>query len=186
MNQQITHLIQFRNTTLTCIEFNDEFYVALRPVVEGMGLTWSRQRKKIVADTERFSTVALKATVAEDGKQREMLCIPLQRVFGWLATIHPSRVKPECREAVLAYQRECDQVLFHHFAGELQHANNQLFNGWLKRYPKWVDIFDGLNKGESHHQIMARTGYRSKSTIRRNIHRMGEAGVLTMLNRGLL
>jgi len=184
---QITHAIQFRNTQLTCIESEGEFYVAVRPIVEDMGLTWSRQRKKIVENAQRFSTVAFKATVAKDEKQREMLCIPLERLFGWLMTIHPNKVKPECREAVIEYQNECDRVLARHFINELhlQHDSTlewgtTLFNGWLKRYPKWAMILDGLNENESYQQLLERTGYRSKSTIHRNIQRMCEAGVLVV------
>lgn len=186
---QLTHSIQFRSTQLTCIESEGEFYVAVRPIVEDMGLSWSRQRKKILANAKRFSVVVLKATTEKDGKQYEMLCIPLARVFGWLMTIHSSRVKPECREAVIEYQNECDLVLSRYFIHELRLLHDDaeewgtaLFNGWLKRYPKWGEILDGINEGETYQQIMDRTGYRSKSTISRNIQRMREAGVLTVFH----
>ena len=182
MNQ---HFIQFRNTQLTCIESNSEFFVAMRPVVKGMGLDWKTQYRKIMNNSERLSVVIMTTHLPDDNQSRKHLFIPLERLFGWLMTIHPSKVKPECRQAVIEYQNECDRVLTRHFINELYLLNdeaqdwgNALFNGWLKRYPKWANILDGLNEGETYQQLLERTGYRAKSTIHRNIQRMREAGVL--------
>jgi hypothetical protein len=114
----VLHRISFRNTRLVCIEQGEEILVAMRPVVDGMGLAWQVQHRKLMDDAERWS-VTMMVTVAEDGKQREMLCIPIERLFGWLMTIHPSRVNPAIRDTVIAYQRECDKVLFRHFVHDL-------------------------------------------------------------------
>lgn len=49
---------------------------ALRPIVEGMGMKWQAQLLKL---RRRFdSTVTEIVTVADDGKQRRMLCLPLK------------------------------------------------------------------------------------------------------------
>ncbi|BAN98009.1 hypothetical protein E05_32430 [Plautia stali symbiont] len=50
--------------------------------------------------------------VAEDGKSRKMLCLPLRKLAGWLQTINPSKVKSEIRDKVVQYQEECDDVLY--------------------------------------------------------------------------
>lgn len=55
--------------------------------------------------------------VAADGKQREMLCLPIRYVFGWLFTINPANVNEEAREALTAYQHECYEALYRHFFG---------------------------------------------------------------------
>jgi len=36
----------------------------------------------------------------------------------WLATLRPSRAKPEIRPLLILYQRECARVLFEHVVGE--------------------------------------------------------------------
>lgn len=41
--------------------------------------------------------------------------MPLRKLFGWLSTIHPNKVKPELRETILHYQNECDDVLWEHW-----------------------------------------------------------------------
>jgi hypothetical protein len=40
-----------------------------------------------------------------------MLCLPLKFIPGWLFGINANRVKPELRENIIRYQRECYDVL---------------------------------------------------------------------------
>jgi hypothetical protein len=45
-----------------------------------------------------------------------MVCLPLDRINFWLATIHPDRIRdPAARERVILYQRECADVLYRYF-----------------------------------------------------------------------
>ncbi|RJF02859.1 hypothetical protein D2187_29970, partial [Escherichia coli] len=41
------------------------------------------------------STITEIVMVAEDGKQRNMVSMPLRKLAGWLQTINPNKVKPE-------------------------------------------------------------------------------------------
>ena len=67
-------LVPFANGELTLIDCNGEPYVAMKPVVEGMGLTWKTQYRKIV---QRFNSVMVEmTTTGKDGKQYSMLCLP--------------------------------------------------------------------------------------------------------------
>ncbi len=78
------------------------------------------QRDKIQADEILSSTAVLNTAVAADGKEREMYCLPLRYVYGWLFTINPKNVAPDAREAVSAYRRECYDMLYEHFTGSMQ------------------------------------------------------------------
>ena len=61
---------------LVLIDHDEKPFVAMRPIVEGMGMSWKSQQRKL---TTRFaSTVVIMTTVADDGKQRRMLCLPLK------------------------------------------------------------------------------------------------------------
>lgn len=53
--------------------------------------------------------------VAEDGKRRNMVCLPLRKLAGWLQTISPNKVRPEIRDKVIQYQNECDDVLYEYW-----------------------------------------------------------------------
>lgn len=74
------------------------------------------------SDETLSSTAMLSMVVAADVKEREMLCLPLRYVYGWLFTINPKNVAPAAREAVTRYRRECYDVLYHHFTASMQHT----------------------------------------------------------------
>lgn len=70
----------FHNTQLSIVEHNNQPYVPMKPVVEGMGLAWQAQYDKL---KQRFaSTIMEIMTVANDGKERLMICLPLKKLFG--------------------------------------------------------------------------------------------------------
>lgn len=102
--------VPFHNAELYLVEFNGQPYTAMRPIVENMGLDWKAQLVKI---KQRFNSVMGEiTTTGKDGKQYQMLCLPLKKLFGWLMTISPNKVKPELRDTVIKYQEECDDVLW--------------------------------------------------------------------------
>ena len=102
--------VPFHNAELYLVEFNGQPYTAMRPIVESMGLDWKAQLVKI---KQRFNSVVGEiTTTGKDGKQYKMLCLPLKKLFGWLMTISPNKVKPELRDTVIKYQEECDDVLW--------------------------------------------------------------------------
>ncbi|WP_295390528.1 phage antirepressor N-terminal domain-containing protein [uncultured Thiodictyon sp.] len=106
--------VPFRGATLSLIDHNGAPFVAMRPIVEAMGMTWQSQHIKI---KERYtSTVTEIVTVAEDGKQRPMTCLPLCKIGGWLMTVHANKVRPDLRDTILAYQAECDEVLWNYWS----------------------------------------------------------------------
>lgn len=102
--------VPFHGDTIVLVGKENEPYVAMRPIVENMGLGWSAQRIKIV---ERFdSTVSEIDTVAEDGRIRGMICLPLRKLPAWLYSISANKVAPELRDKVIQYQKDCDDVLW--------------------------------------------------------------------------
>lgn len=55
--------------------------------------------------------------LGKDGKEYlvEMVMLPLKYLNGWLFGVDANRVKPEIKERLLDYQRECFDVLAKHF-----------------------------------------------------------------------
>ena len=111
--------VDFRGDTLFAFECDDGIYVALKPIVDSMGLNWEPQRQRVHRDAILAEgTIIMKAPSAGGGAQ-DTLCLKLELVNGWLFTIDDSRIKaPETRERVLTYKRECYGVLFRHFYGK--------------------------------------------------------------------
>lgn len=113
-------------TTINGIEIaavRDEehnFFVPVKPICEAIGVDPEAQRQRIMRHYILGSVAfALKATGA-DGKTYEMVCLPLEYVYGWLFTIDANLVAEANRENVKRYQLECYQALYSHFAGSLR------------------------------------------------------------------
>lgn len=105
--------VPFHGDSLYVVNHNGEPYIPMKPVVKGMGLDWMGQLTKL---RQRFSsTIEEIPMVAEDGKWRNMVCLPLRKLAGWLHTISPNKVKPEIRDKVIQYQNECDDVLYEYW-----------------------------------------------------------------------
>ena len=110
-NQISTQTISFNNQSLITVEQNSNHYVAMKPICENIGIDWRAQRQRIVRDEVLCSTVVIITTVAEDGKNREMLCLPIQYLNGWLFGIDINRCNPEIRDTLIKYKKECYQAL---------------------------------------------------------------------------
>ncbi|TKE76480.1 phage antirepressor N-terminal domain-containing protein [Vibrio sp. F12] len=109
--------VPFHGSNLLVVGHNNEPYTPMKPIVEGMGLDWSYQSRKLGSNKERWSAAFI-ATVAQDSKNRDLLCIPLRKLFGWLQTLQPNRVRKEIRDKVIQYQNECDDVLWRYWNNE--------------------------------------------------------------------
>jgi hypothetical protein len=114
MNTKI--LAKVNNVAIEAIEESRGKLIPIKPICEALGIDESAQRRKLRDDDFLCSTAVLSTAVAADGKQREMLCLPFEFIFGWLFTINPGNVKEEARAAVSRYRIECYRVLFRHFA----------------------------------------------------------------------
>ncbi|MCO7515698.1 phage antirepressor N-terminal domain-containing protein [Pseudomonas putida] len=107
----VSSVIPFRSAKLLLVERDGQPFVPMKPVVEGMGLDWKSQHAKLQGG--RFNSVMVMiTTTGADGKRYEMACLPLRKLAGWLMSIHASKVRPELRDGVIAYQNECDDALW--------------------------------------------------------------------------
>lgn len=115
--------VDFLDSQVTAVLVQDadgreNIYIPLKPLVEGMGLSWNGQRERIkrnpiLADVCRSARV----TRAEQDRTRSfnMLSIPISHLNGFLFGIHADRVKDEIRPLIIEYQEKCYQVLFSAF-----------------------------------------------------------------------
>lgn len=119
MNTISTINVPFHGNNLYVVNYNGQPYVPMRPIVEGMGMDWTGQLNKL---KQKFkSTVEEISIVAADGKERNMICLALRKLAGWLHTISPNKVKAEIRDKVIKYQEECDDVLYEYWTtGEVK------------------------------------------------------------------
>lgn len=62
----------------------------MKPIIEGMGMDWASQFTKL---KQRFQTSIVKITMQlpGDNQRRDIICLALRKLAGWLHTISPSR-----------------------------------------------------------------------------------------------
>lgn len=103
--------VEFYEDEVTAVRLqNGQVFVPIRPICENLGVTWSPQLRRINRDPV-LSEEATSVTVTVTQQGREMICLPLKFIPGWLFGINADRVKPEIRERLIQYQRECYDVL---------------------------------------------------------------------------
>lgn len=115
-----TLISKINGVDIVTVDRDGEIFVPIKPICEAIGIDVESQRDKIQADEILSSTAVFSTAVAADGKDREMYCLPLRYIYGWLFTINPKNVAPAAREAVVRYRRECYDVLYEHFTGSMQ------------------------------------------------------------------
>lgn len=106
--------ITFHNQEIQVLNHDGKPYVAMRSIVENIGLDWASQYRRIKSNEVLHKGIVMMTTPSKGGIQ-EILCLPLGYLNGWLFGIEINRVKPEIREVLKLYQLECFDVLYRHF-----------------------------------------------------------------------
>lgn len=110
-----TQTITVNEKEIVIETISNEKYVAIKPICEAIGIDYDNQIDKINTDEILSQLTPLRGVVAADGKQRKMRVISLRYVFGWLFTINPKKVKPELRQDIINYKKQCYDALFDTF-----------------------------------------------------------------------
>jgi hypothetical protein len=107
--------VEFYGDEIIAVRTADgSIHVPVRPICDLLGVDWAGQRRRINRDvvlSEEMRSVAVTSMEGERLVTRDMQCLPLDYVSGFLFGINADRVKPELRERVVRYQRECHKVL---------------------------------------------------------------------------
>ncbi|VXD08634.1 hypothetical protein YERSI8AC_70063 [Enterobacterales bacterium 8AC] len=111
----LTISVPFSNSIVYIVKHHGKPYVPMKPIVEGMGMTWQRQCKKLKG---RFSSQLKELTIqpTDDDQPTPFLCLSLSNLADWMQTIYPKKVKPEIRETVIQYQEGCCDILNEHWS----------------------------------------------------------------------
>lgn len=135
-----TKIIKFHEEELLAVEVNEGWYVAVKPIIDAIGLHADSAVKGIKNDEILGSSHAIYHVLDASGRQFPMVCLPIQHVHGWLFSIQAAKVKPEAREKLKLYKLECYQVLFNHFYGKQRQITVSLEERYkLGQYLKKLD-----------------------------------------------
>lgn len=104
--------VPFRGVELRVFGDGDDGYVSVTTICRVLGLNEQAQHRRIKRHPMMMKGVAIMATPSVGGG---IVCLRLDLLHFWLATIQPMRVAAERRDELVAFQRECARVLFGHF-----------------------------------------------------------------------
>ena len=118
-----------------------EIYVALRPIVESLGLDWSGQLQRIKRDpvlSEEIKTISVVITPTQMPRERGegakyYVCLPKQYLSGFLFGINANRVREELRASVIRWQREAHLFLDAAFTGDAESAMEAMRQKYLRQ-----------------------------------------------------
>lgn len=110
-------LVNFNDQVIVAIEHEGQQYVAMRNIVENLGLAWQSQYAKLKNHPILSEGVTMIMTPSQGGIQ-ETLCLKLNLLNGWLLSIDPRKVREALRERLIRYQSECFDVLYRYFSGQ--------------------------------------------------------------------
>lgn len=134
MSKKITIKVEFCGAVLEGVIVNQINFVAMKPVVEGMGLDWDKQLQRIKEHPVLGPQLSpIRGVVAEDGKRREMMCLPEDALPFWMALVNSNKVRPEIRDKIVTYQLEAYKVLHDAFKRGVADASTRVLGTDTKR-----------------------------------------------------
>jgi hypothetical protein len=127
--------IPFYGNEIVVVERNAKHLVAMKPIVEALGLEWSGQLKLIKNDLVLHKGMVVTPIPSEGGVQNAV-CLPLEYLNSWLFKVPASRYKGKKQEAIIRYQKKCYLALhdyFFHGAAINPSINIEQVNAVLKK-----------------------------------------------------
>ncbi|MFP1868691.1 phage antirepressor N-terminal domain-containing protein [Lonsdalea quercina] len=104
-----TTAVQFHGQQIITAMVAGVAYVAMKPVVENIGINWKGQYIKLINQMDKFGCGDI--SIPTNGGIQKMLCIPLRKLNGWLFSINPAKVRADIRDKLIQYQEECFTAL---------------------------------------------------------------------------
>lgn len=115
---------KFFGSEILVINHNDKPYVPMKQIAENIGLAWHAQFERLQRN-EVLSQGIRVIRIPSNGGEQDAVCLPLHYLNGWLFGVKISKVKPELKEKLIHYQKECYEVLWDY---------------WTTGVAKWDDI----------------------------------------------
>lgn len=136
--------IEFHGSTLTAIVGSTPYatLVGVKPIIEGMGLNWPSQSKRIRRHPVLESCVVIMAIqLPGDMQVREHVFLPLGLLNLWLATIQPGKITDGgTGDAIVEYQMLCAKKLYKAWFPQVNQVADELS-------PKLLPILEEVVKG---------------------------------------
>lgn len=111
--QQIV-AIDFHGDQIVTFTRDGEPYVAMRRVVENLGLNWAGQHAKLTEQAVKFTCMDIH-THDSAGRTQQMLAMPVTKLPLWLATINPNKIPDADKRAKIELYQSESAIALHDY-----------------------------------------------------------------------
>lgn len=111
MKTPVKKFLEFNGKVIYFVAADGQYWIALKPICEALGVHWKKQHEKIQKDKILSQLSTERGMVAADGKLRNMTSLPEFAIYGWIFQIDSPN------EDLTEYKWECYRVLYEHFHG---------------------------------------------------------------------
>ena len=108
----MSNIIKFRDQEIQSTTKDGVELIPIKPICLALNLDYKTQYDKVKEDEILSQLWGLAPITARDNKTYEMVCLPLEFIFGWLFSIGG-----QANETFRKYKLECYRVLYEHFIG---------------------------------------------------------------------
>lgn len=113
MKNQTKKFLEFNGKNIYFLAVDGQYWIALKPIVEALGVNWNRQFQNLKEDENLKAAYAIQQMQAPDNQLRNYVCLPEFFIYGWIFQIQSQ--SPE----LLKYKWECYRVLYEYFHGAI-------------------------------------------------------------------
>lgn len=106
--------LDFHGDQIVTYQRDGQPYVAMKRVVENLGLNWGSQHTKLAAVAHKFECRDI-ATVDAAGRVVPMLSMPVAKLPLWLATVNPNKVPDPVKRAKIELYQEESAIALHDY-----------------------------------------------------------------------
>ncbi len=131
--------VKFHNDDIEIIDT----FVSVKKLCQNIGITGISDQYKKIKEDESFESKSLDIEI--NGVIQEVVVIPASKINGWLFSISVNKVKPQVKQKLIEYKKECFNALDAHFnkkkdtntvskkqVDEILKASNKLFDEFEK------------------------------------------------------
>lgn len=138
--------MDFHGDQILTFKVDGEPYVAMRRIVENLGLGWGSQTQKLKDAAFKFSCSDI-VTTGADGKSYQMLSMPVQKLPLWLASINPARIKDAAKRAKIELYQERSAQALHDYWTRGVAIRDDMAGMVTEIDPRVMRAFGGVMKG---------------------------------------
>ncbi len=145
MSQNKITTVDFHGQAIIAATIDGKPFVPMKPICDNIGIDWKGQLERIKRHPVMNTCIRMtRIQMPGDDQNREVVCLPLGMLNGWLFGVDVNRVKPALRDKLMDYQRECFDVLFQHFMPRMEAAMQASANDYTRISPAQAQALSEL------------------------------------------